>query len=151
MAKILLLNGPNLNLLGRREPERYGATDLATIEARLRENAEAAGAHIVALQSNSEAALIERIHQAMEEGVDSILFNPGAFTHSSIALRDALLAAQIPFIEIHVSNIHAREEFRRRSYFSDIAAGTISGFGALGYELALQGALAQMTNNKQGG
>lgn len=144
MAKILLLNGPNLNLLGRREPEHYGAQPLAAIENRLSEQATAAGASLVSLQSNSEAALIERIQEAAEEGVDFILFNPAAFTHTSVALRDALAAAAIPFIEIHLSNIHAREAFRRHSYFSDIASGVISGLGSGGYDLALQAALERV-------
>lgn len=141
MAKILLLNGPNLNMLGRREPGLYGATDLAAIERRLAEAAAASGAELVHLQSNSEAALIERIHAAVEEGIDLILFNPAAFTHTSVALRDALLAAAIPFVEIHISNVHAREPFRRHSYFSDIAAGLICGLGPSGYDLALQAGL----------
>lgn len=141
LSKILLLNGPNLNLLGRREPGHYGAANLAEIEAQLTRQAEERQASLVCLQSNSEAALIERIHQASEEGVDYILFNPAAFTHTSIALRDALLAAAIPFIEVHLSNVHARENFRHHSYFSDIAQGTITGLGALGYDLALTAAL----------
>lgn len=141
MAKILLLNGPNLNMLGQREPGHYGDATLAVIEQRLTEQATAHSAQLVCLQSNSEAALIERIHLAAEEGIDYILFNPAAYTHTSIALRDALLAAAIPFIEIHLSNVHAREDFRHHSYFSGIAQGTITGLGALGYELALTAAL----------
>lgn len=141
MARILLLNGPNLNLLGLREPAHYGSTDLASIEQRLGETAAAAGAELACLQSNSEAALIERLHEAAEEGVECILFNPAAFTHTSVALRDALLAIAIPFIEIHISNIHARETFRGHSYFSDIATGLICGLGTLGYDLALQAGL----------
>ncbi|MDN5862475.1 MAG: type II 3-dehydroquinate dehydratase [Salinisphaera sp.] len=141
---MLLLNGPNLNLLGQREPSHYGTTTLPELEAGLRDQAAAAGAQFAYLQSNSEAALIERIHEAAEEGVDFILFNPAAFTHTSVALRDALLAAAIPFIEIHLSNVHAREQFRRVSYFSDVAAGVISGLGAAGYALALQAALQQL-------
>lgn len=144
VTKILLLNGPNLNMLGRREPAHYGTADLATIEERLTQQARAEGAELACLQSNSEAALIARIHEAAEEGVDCILFNPAAFTHTSVALRDALLAAAIPFIEIHISNIHAREPFRRHSYFSDIAAGLICGLGTGGYDLALRAGLDQI-------
>lgn len=144
MRKILLLNGPNLNRLGRREPGIYGADALTTIERRLVAQAEQQSAQLVYLQSNSEAALIDRIHAAAEEGMDYILINPAAFTHTSIALRDALLAAAIPFIEIHLSNVQAREAFRHHSYFSDIAVGVITGFGALGYELALTAALQQL-------
>ena len=135
--KILLLNGPNLNLLGSREPGIYGATTLAEIEARLTEQAAAAGVALVAFQSNAEADLVTRVQQAAGESVAFILINPAAFTHTSVALRDALAAVAIPFIEIHLSNVHAREPFRRQSYFSDIAAGVISGLGPAGYELAL--------------
>lgn len=145
VAKLLLLNGPNLNMLGAREPDHYGSEDLAAMEQRLCQQARAQGAELVCLQSNSEAALIERIHEAAEEGVDYIVFNPAAFTHTSVALRDALLAAAIPFIEIHISNIHAREAFRRHSYFSDIAAGVICGLGTRGYDLALQVGLDHIT------
>lgn len=144
MSKILLLNGPNLNLLGQREPGHYGVDSLPAIEQRLTEQARAQDAHLACLQSNSEAALIERIHEAAEEGVDFILFNPAAYTHTSIALRDALLAVDIPFIEIHLSIVQAREHFRHHSYFSDIAVGVISGLGPLGYELALTAALYQL-------
>ena len=144
MARLLLLNGPNLNLLGTREPDRYGTTRLEEIEARLRARAEAAGHTLEAFQSNAEHALVERIHRAAEEGVDFILINPAAFTHTSVALRDALLAVRIPFIEIHLSNVHAREPFRQRSYLSDIAAGVITGLGAVGYELALEAALRRL-------
>ena len=144
MARLLLLNGPNLNLLGTREPERYGTTTLAEIEARLRERAAAAGHALACFQSNAEHALVERIHAAAGEGVAFILINPAAFTHTSIALRDALLAVRIPFIEIHLSNVHAREPFRQRSYLSDIAEGVISGLGADGYELALEAALRRL-------
>ncbi len=144
MSTILLLNGPNLNLLGSREPELYGRHTLADIEARLTAQAGAAGHRLESLQSNGEEALIERIHKAKAEGVAFILINPAAFTHTSVALRDALLAAAIPFIEVHLSNVHAREQFRHHSYFSDIAQGVICGLGALGYELALQAALASL-------
>jgi len=139
MAKILLINGPNLNLLGTREPELYGAVTLANIESQLKAEAEALGHSLETIQSNAEAQLVDRVHAAAGS-VDFILLNPGAFTHSSIALRDALLGVAIPFIEIHISNIHAREEFRRQSYFSDVAAGIIAGLGPQGYSLALQAA-----------
>ncbi|MCK6370555.1 MAG: type II 3-dehydroquinate dehydratase [Gammaproteobacteria bacterium] len=139
MARILLLNGPNLNLLGTREPGLYGRTTLADIERRCAALAGSLGHTLEALQSNAEAALVERVQSAAGKS-DFILINPGALTHTSIALRDALLAVGIPFIEIHVSNVQAREEFRRQSYFSDIAIGTITGLGPLGYELALRAA-----------
>ncbi len=139
MARLLLLNGPNLNLLGQREPDVYGATTLADIESRLAALAAEAGHELEALQTNSEAALVDRIQQAAGR-IDFILLNPGAFTHTSVALRDALLAVAIPFIEVHLSNVHAREEFRRHSYLSDIAVGVITGLGALGYQLAFQAA-----------
>ncbi len=140
MASILVLNGPNLNLLGTREPSVYGATTLADINARLTELAKTAGHHLLTLQSNAESELVERVHDARKEGIDFIVINPAAFTHTSIALRDALLGVAIPFIEVHLSNVHAREAFRQHSYFSDIAVGTIVGLGAQGYELALQAA-----------
>ena len=140
MARLLLLNGPNLNLLGEREPGLYGQETLAAIEQRLRERASAAGHTLDAFQSNSEAELIARIHTARGDKIAVILFNPAAFTHTSVALRDALLAVRIPFIEVHLSNVYAREAFRHHSYFSDIAVGTIAGFGAIGYELALRAA-----------
>ena len=139
MASILLINGPNLNLLGTREPALYGATTLADIEAQLGEQAQSLGHTFDAIQSNAEAELVDRV-QAAAGQVDFILINPGAFTHTSVALRDALLGVAIPFIEIHISNIHAREEFRRQSYFSDVAQGVIAGLGPLGYGLALQAA-----------
>lgn len=136
MAKLLLLNGPNLGLLGTREPGIYGSTTLADIEALLTRQAAALGHGLETWQSDAEHALIERIH-ATRGQVDCILFNPAAFTHTSVALRDALLAVGIPFIEIHLSQVAAREDFRQRSYFADIAAGTITGFGVTSYELAL--------------
>ncbi len=148
MSRLLLLNGPNLNLLGSREPELYGAAKLPDIEARLNSQAQAAGHSLSCFQSNSEPELIARIHQAQTEGVAFILINPAAFTHTSVALRDALLATKIPFIEIHLSNVHAREQFRHHSYFSDIAVGVITGLGAQGYELALSAALAQLERKK---
>src|SRR5262245_36043053 len=141
MARLLLLNGPNLGLLGTREPALYGKSSLADIEAALRRRAEAAGHELAAFQSDSEADLLGRIHRGRDEKIAVILFNPAAFTHTSIALRDALLAVQIPFIELHLSNVAAREEFRQRSFFSDIALGTIAGFGVGSYELALDAAL----------
>jgi len=144
MARLLVLNGPNLNLLGTREPEVYGHTTLADIEHRLRERAGAAGHELAFFQSNAEHALIERIHQARSEAVAFILFNPGAFTHTSIALRDALLGVAIPFVELHLSNVFAREPFRHRSFLSDIAVGVISGMGAQSYDLALDAALARV-------
>lgn len=147
MARLLLLNGPNLNLLGSREPEVYGATRLADIEARLETLAERDGHTIDAFQSNAEHTLIDRIQAASRDGVEFILFNPGAFTHTSIALRDALLAVGIPFIEIHLSNTFAREPFRHRSYFSDIAESCLFGFGAYGYELALAAAMRHVAGS----
>ncbi len=138
---LLLLNGPNLNLLGTREPEIYGATTLADIESRLQERVRAAGVKLATFQSNAEAELVDRVQQAGRDGVDFILINPAAFTHTSVALRDALAAVAIPFVEIHLSNVFARESFRHKSYFSDIAVGIISGLGPLGYELALDFAL----------
>jgi len=144
MARILLLNGPNLNLLGSREPDHYGRGTLADIEARLTAQAAAAGHELEALQSNAEHELVERIHQAGRDGVACILINPAAFTHTSVALRDALLGVGIPFIEVHLSNVHARESFRHHSYLSDIALGVIAGLGAQGYEFALQAAIGHL-------
>lgn len=138
MAKqLLLLNGPNLNLLGTREPEVYGSTRLADVERLAQEQARAAGAALQAFQSNHEGALIDRIHQAREEGVDAIVINPGGLTHTSVALRDALAGVVIPFVEVHISNIHQREEFRHFSYLSGIARAVICGFGVDGYRLAV--------------
>jgi 3-dehydroquinate dehydratase-2 len=145
MARLLLLNGPNLKHLGRREPGIYGTTTLADIESLLRERAAAAGHELDAFQSDSESELIERIHAARDENVAVILFNPAAFTHTSIALRDALLTAQVPFVELHLSNVAARETFRHHSYFADIALGTIAGFGVTSYELALEAALRHLS------
>ena len=140
MADLLLINGPNLNLLGSREPDVYGATGLEDIEQRCAELALERGHQLTCFQSNAEHELIDRVQQAASDGVDFIILNPGAFTHTSVALRDALLAVQIPFIEIHLSNTFAREEFRHHSYFSDIAKSCLVGFGAYGYELAVQAA-----------
>ena len=141
MTRILLLNGPNLNLLGRREPEIYGRDSLEDLVARARRVAEERGATLDHLQSNDEAVLVGRIHETLDDGTDVIVMNPGAFTHTSIALRDALLSVSRPFIELHLSNVFAREPFRRHSYLSDVAVGVISGLGAKGYELAVLAAL----------
>lgn len=141
--KILVLHGPNLNLLGSREPKHYGRDTLDSINQRLLQQAQQATASLETFQSNSEAALIDRIHQAGHDGVNFILINPAAFTHTSVALRDALAGVGIPFVEIHLSNVFARESFRHHSFFSDLAVGIISGLGAKGYELALEFALAQ--------
>jgi 3-dehydroquinate dehydratase-2 len=144
MATILVLHGPNLNLLGEREPEIYGSTTLSDINQDLQEQAVTAGHHLLAVQSNAEYELVERIHDARHEGINYIIFNPAAFTHTSVALRDALSAVAIPFIEVHLSNIHRREEFRRKSYFSDLADGVICGLGAQGYTLALSAAIKHL-------
>jgi len=144
MASILVLHGPNLNLLGTREPGVYGSDTLADIDAQLQLSAKERGHHLQSMQSNAEYELIDRIHLARPEGINFIIFNPAAFTHTSIALRDALLAVDIPFIEVHLSNVHARDSFRHHSYFSDIARGVICGLGAQGYQLALQAAIDQL-------
>lgn len=144
MSDVLLINGPNLNLLGTREPERYGSESLAAINARLSAEAERAGVTLECIQSNAEPALIDAIHSAPDAGTRFIIINPAAFTHTSIALRDALLAVAIPFIEVHLSNVHAREAFRQHSYFSDIAEGVICGLGSFGYDCALAGALKKL-------
>lgn len=147
MAKILVLHGPNLNMLGQREPEHYGSAGLDAIGARLEELAVDYGHELTSFQSNAEHALVERVQAASGDGVDFIIINPAAFTHTSIALRDAFLASGIPFIEVHLSNIHRREEFRHHSYFSDIAVGVIAGLGPQGYELAFQAAVDQLGND----
>lgn len=144
MATILVLNGPNLNLLGTREPELYGAESLESINQRLTRQAANDGHHLLALQSNAEYEIIDRIHDALQEGVNFIIFNPAAFTHTSIAIRDALLGVKIPFIEVHLSNVYQRENFRQNSYFSDIAEGVICGLGTQGYELALSAAISRL-------
>ena len=144
MATILVLHGPNLNLLGTREPGVYGHDTLDAINGRLSELGKAHAHHVQFLQSNAEYELVDRIQDAGREGVDFIVFNPAAFTHTSVALRDALLAVAIPFIEVHLSNIHQREAFRHHSYFSDIACGVILGLGPMGYELALEAAMRQL-------
>ncbi len=141
MKAILVLHGPNLNLLGTREPELYGSITLAEINASLIALADKNGSKLSCFQSNAESALIDRIHQARTDGTQFIVINPAAYTHTSVALRDALAAVAIPFIEVHLSNVHAREAFRRESYFSDLATGVISGLGASGYEFAVQYAL----------
>ena len=144
MASLLLVNGPNLNLLGSREPGVYGETNLAEVESRLTSLAGEQGHELQCFQSNAEHEIVDRVQQAATDKVDFILLNPGAFTHTSIAIRDALLAVSIPFIEIHLSNVFAREDFRHNSYFSDIAAGCLFGLGAYGYELALNAAHRQL-------
>ena len=149
IAQVLLLNGPNLNLLGMREPGIYGAVTLDSIEKRLGKLAQAGGVKLTAFQSNAEADLVNRIQQAARDGVDFIIINPAAFTHTSVAMRDALSAVRIPFIEVHLSNVFAREAFRHHSYFTDIAVGIISGLGAKGYELALAYALEALASNHQ--
>ncbi len=144
MATILVLHGPNLNLLGEREPEVYGSATLVDINQQLQQQAQEYGHHLLAMQSNAEYELVERIQDARQEGVNFIIINPAAFTHTSVALRDALAAVEIPFIEVHLSNVHQREEFRHHSYFSDLAVGVICGLGAQGYELALAAATKQL-------
>ncbi len=145
MATILVINGPNLNLLGSREPEIYGSLTLDEINAKLSEKCLATGHQIQFLQSNAEYEIVDRIHAAQKEGIQFIIINPAAFTHTSVALRDALLAVEIPFIEVHLSNVHAREDFRKQSFLSDIAVGSIIGLGPQGYELALQAALTKIS------
>ena len=144
MARLLLLNGPNLNLLGSREPDKYGPVTLAEIEGRARALAAELGHELEALQSNAEHELIERIQRAPREGYAFLIFNPGGLTHTSVALRDALLAVALPFIEVHLSNTAAREAFRHHSYFADIAVGSIVGLGAQGYDFAVRAAAARL-------
>lgn len=151
MTKILVLNGPNLNLLGTREPQRYGTETLEDIRQRLERLAAPTGHSLQFFQSNAEYELIARIHEAPATGVAFILINPAGFTHTSVALRDALLAVGIPFIEVHLSNVFAREPFRAHSYFSDVAVGVISGLGAEGYELALRAAITRTTESTYNG
>ncbi len=146
MYNILVLNGPNLNLLGEREPSHYGQIGLDAINQQL--IAQAADHNLITFQSNAEYKLLEQIHAARHNNINFIIINPAAFTHTSIALRDALLAIKIPFIEVHLSNVHAREAFRHHSYFSDIAVGVISGLGAQGYTLALEAALSILSNSR---
>lgn len=149
MAKLLLINGPNLNLLGTREPDVYGDANLQSVEDHMADLASADGHQLVSFQSNAEHEIVDQIQQAATDEVAFIILNPGAFTHTSIAMRDALLAVSIPFIEIHLSNVFAREDFRHASYFSDIAAGCIFGLGAFGYEIALQAASRLLSKEKQ--
>ena len=146
MKNILVLHGPNLNLLGTREPEVYGRTTLSEINERLALFAQEKGGVLTSLQSNAEFELINRIHQARADGTDFIIINPAAFTHTSVALRDALAGVAIPFVEVHLSNVYAREAFRHHSYFSDLAVGVISGLGSLGYEYAVRFAFNYLTN-----
>jgi 3-dehydroquinate dehydratase-2 len=147
-GKILVLHGPNLNLLGRREPQFYGADTLADIDQRLVDRARLAGVDCLTFQSNSEAGLIDRVHTAMDDGTSFIVINPAAFTHTSVALRDALTGVKLPFIEVHLSNVHAREPFRHHSYFSDLAVGVICGLGAAGYGYALDAAIDHLTRHR---
>jgi 3-dehydroquinate dehydratase-2 len=147
MSRVLLLNGPNLNLLGTREPGVYGTDTLESIEKRAAEVARELGHELLAFQSNAEHELIERIHRSRQNNIDFLVFNPGAFTHTSVALRDAISGVRLPFIEVHLSNTHAREPFRRHSYFSDIAVGVIAGLGAFGYELAVRAAAHQLARS----
>jgi 3-dehydroquinate dehydratase II len=144
MARLLLLNGPNLNLLGTREPGLYGQDTLDAIVSRCTALARELGHELTASQSNAEHELVEQVQKAKAQGIDFLILNPGAFTHTSIALRDAILGVSLPFIEVHLSNVHAREAFRRHSYFSDIAVGQIVGLGPLGYELALRAVAARL-------
>jgi 3-dehydroquinate dehydratase II len=144
MARLLLLNGPNLNLLGTREPGLYGADTLEAIVSRCTSLSQELGHDLIALQSNAEHELVDAVQQARAKGIEFMILNPGAFTHTSIALRDAILGVSLPFVEVHLSNVHAREAFRRHSYFSDIAVGQIVGLGPLGYELALRAAAARL-------
>ncbi|WP_062267245.1 type II 3-dehydroquinate dehydratase [Endozoicomonas arenosclerae] len=147
MATLLVLNGPNLNLLGTREPGVYGATTLEQINQTLTQQAKAAGHQLSCFQSNAEHALIERIHKAADENIDFIIINPAAYTHTSVAIRDALLGVAIPFVEVHLSNVHRREPFRHHSYFSDVAEGVIAGLGPKGYEYALAFVVDRLDQN----
>ncbi|MFT5593748.1 MAG: 3-dehydroquinate dehydratase-2 [Oceanicoccus sp.] len=148
MASILVLHGPNLNLLGTREPEIYGSDTLDDVNEGLIQLAKENGHHLLTLQSNAEYEIIERIHEARTEGIDFIIINPAAFTHTSVAIRDAIMGVNIPFIEVHISNVHAREEFRHHSFFSDVAVGVICGLGIQGYQLALQSAMNLLNKQK---
>lgn len=146
MANLLVIHGPNLNLLGTREPEHYGATGLDDINTQLSAQAAQAGHSLDCFQSNAEHDIVNRIHQAQQDKVEFIIINPAAFTHTSVAVRDAIAGVAIPFIEVHLSNVHAREEFRQHSYFSDLAVGVISGLGAQSYQLALEAIIAKLKN-----
>ena len=151
MARLLLINGPNLNLLGTREPEIYGADTLDDIENRAREQVLAAGHALDVMQSNAEHEIVEAIHAARRNATGYVVINPGAFTHTSVAIRDAFSGTGVPFIEVHLSNVHAREPFRHHSYLSDVAAGVVIGFGAYGYEMALAAALRKLESDQDGG
>lgn len=151
MPRLLVLHGPNLNLLGAREPDIYGHTTLADIHQAMLDQAQAAGVQLESFQSNSEGELVNRIQAAASEGIDFIIINPAAYTHTSIAMRDALAAVAIPFIEVHLSNVHARETFRHHSYFSDLAVGVICGLGHEGYSLALTAALSRLSRQPHSG
>ncbi len=144
MANLLVIHGPNLNLLGTREPEHYGATRLEDINQQLSDQAAQAGHSLISFQSNAEHEIVDRIHQAQQDKVAFIIINPAAFTHTSIAVRDAIAGVAIPFIEVHLSNVYAREEFRQHSYFSDLAVGMISGLGAQSYQLALEAIISKL-------
>ncbi len=144
---VLVINGPNLNTLGSREPEIYGSTTLADIEAGLRAQAEASGLTVDTFQSNHEGAIVDRLHVARTDGTRFVIINPGAFTHTSVAIRDAFAAVAIPFCEVHISNVHAREEFRKHSYLSDLAVGVLTGFGAFGYTMAMSYVIEQLREN----
>jgi len=144
---VLVINGPNLNTLGTREPEIYGSTTLADIEDGLRAQAEAAGLSLDAFQSNHEGEIIDRLHAARTDGTRFVIINPGAFTHTSVAIRDAFAAVAIPFCEVHISNVHAREEFRRHSYLSDLAVGVLTGFGGFGYTMAMSYVIDRLKEN----
>ena len=143
---VLVINGPNLNSLGTREPEVYGRTTLAQIEQNVTMQGAAAGLDVVCFQSNHEGAILDRLYQARTDGVRFVIINPGAFTHTSVALRDALAAVHVPFIELHLSNVHAREEFRKHSYLSDLAVGVLAGFGAYGYTMAMDYVIERLVN-----
>ena len=149
MARLLLINGPNLDLLGQREPGVYGSTSLADIESRCETIAGDAGSSLDCFQSNAEHEIVDRIHQAAQDGADCIIINPAAFTHTSVAIRDALLAVALPFIELHLTNTQARESFRHHSYLSDVASGTIAGFGPFGYQMAVRAAVELVDGQSQ--
>ena len=149
MPKLLFLNGPNLNLLGKREPEIYGSFSLNELETILKKSAAKMNCEVYCYQSNAEGELVDKIHASSKDDIDFVVINPGAFTHTSIALRDAFLGTQIPFIEVHISNVYSRETFRHKSYLSDIAVGVISGLGVIGYQLAAEAALSWLSTNSK--
>lgn len=144
---VLVINGPNLNMLGTRQPEIYGSTTLADVEASVRAQGEAVGVEVDCFQSNYEGAIVERLHAARTDGTQFVIINPGAYTHTSVAIRDAFAAAEVPFCEVHISNVHKREEFRHHSYLTDVAVGMMTGFGVLGYNLAMTFVLDQLGHN----